>query len=212
MAEFVTCPTCGSKVLTADSLLGRHVRCVGCGDRFLASPDSPVAEAVAAPAALAPPRAAPRYDADDEDDDDGEWPFCPGCGRRVSWREPDCPHCGEEFEDEEPRPAPPLFVDVALPTRRDGEPHRGGLLLTLAVLSAIAGALSGCVFGFSALVSIPLGAAVWALASRDLRRMADGSVDPRGIAQTRHARSAAIAGVLFGVLFGGIYLLIWSVG
>ncbi len=204
MAEFVTCPSCGSKVLTADSLLGRHVRCFGCGDRFLAAPDPPAPEPPT-PSHPAPPR----YEDDEEDDE--EWPFCPGCGRRVSWQESDCPHCGEEFEDEEPRHSLPTFVDVALPIRRDGEPHRGGLLLTLAVVSAVAGAISGCVLGLSALLSIPLGLVVWLLASRDLRRMTDGSVDPQGIRQTRHARSAAMAGVLFGALFGSLYLLIWSV-
>lgn len=206
MAEFVTCPTCGTKVLTADSLLGRHVRCFGCGMRFLAAPDPPAPDP---PLPTRPPP--PQFDPNGDEDED-EWPFCPGCGRRVSWQEPKCHHCGEEFEDEDPRPSRPLFVDVALPVRRDGEPHRGRALLMLGALSAFAGALSACSLGYFALIGVPLGVAVWVMASRDLRRMADGSVDPQGISLTRHARQAAMAGVMFGVLFAGIYLLIWSAG
>ncbi len=204
MAEYVTCPACGSKVLTADALLGRRVRCSGCGFRFVAAPDLPAPE----PPPEVPP-ARPRL-GDDEDEDE-DLPFCPGCGRRVTWEASACPHCGEEFE-EESRPERPFRLDVALPVRRDGEPHRGGLLLALGTLSAFAGAFSPCLYALPALVSVPLGMTVWVLATRDLRRMADGSVDPRGEKLTRHARSGAAAGVAFGLVLAGVYGLLWLAG
>jgi DNA-directed RNA polymerase subunit RPC12/RpoP len=213
MADYVTCPTCGSKVLTADPVLGRHVRCFGCGSRFLATPDPPAPERQ--DDRRPPPTrqnaddtpALPQFAGDDEGDEE-EWPYCPGCGRQVSWEETVCPYCDEEFEEELP-PIRPLHLDVALPIRRDGEPHRGRLLFTLGAVSAITGALSACTLGYLAVVSVPLGVTVWALASRDLRRMADGSVDPQGHARTRHARTAAWSGIAFGVLFAGVYLLYW---
>jgi DNA-directed RNA polymerase subunit RPC12/RpoP len=217
MAEYVTCPTCGTKSLTADTLIGRYVRCFGCESRFLATPDPPALE----PRALEPRDAAPPtvsrdgYDlppappqfAGDEEEDEEDWPFCPGCGRQVTWEDRTCRHCGEEFEEDDRPPVRPLRLDVALPVRRDGEPHRAGLLFALGATSTVAGALSACSFGSLAAISIPLGATVWVLASRDLRRMTDGQIDPRGRDRTRQARSAGVAGIAFGVLFAGIYLL-----
>ncbi len=103
MAEYVKCPSCGSKVLTADTFLGQQVRCFGCGRRFLASADSP--EKPVEPRAptlseyekyAAPESARP---ADEEED----WPYCPGCGRVVSWTDIVCPHCREEFADDDRR-------------------------------------------------------------------------------------------------------------
>jgi hypothetical protein len=203
MAEFVTCPACSTKVLTADALLGRRVRCFSCGFRFLAAPDPPEPPAPV-PADVTP--APPRF-GDDEDDEDR--PFCPGCGRRVSWQATVCPLCGEEFEEEEPRPARARVLDVALPVRRDGEPHRGRLLLVLGTFGLLAGVLSACFAGFPALLSVPLGVAVAVLATRDLRRMADGSVDPRGAGLTRQARLCAAAGAAFGALFATVYALVF---
>lgn len=202
MAEFVSCPVCGAKVLTADALLGRRVRCAGCGHRYVAAPDPPAPPAPDLPPPARLP-AAPRRGSDYEEDDDEAWPFCPGCGRRVSWQEAVCSHCGEEFDDEEPRArrrsaALPLF-------RRDGEPHRGKLWYTLGTLSAVAGSLSLCLFGLGALVSIPVGVLVVFLASRDLRLMRDGRMDPQGRRLTEDGRTAALVGVVLGLLFGAFF-------
>jgi DNA-directed RNA polymerase subunit RPC12/RpoP len=210
MAEYVTCPTCGTKLLTADTSLGRYVRCFGCDTRFLATADPPEPDKESRPppahnshgAPAAPPRIS-----GDEDEDDEDWPFCPGCGRQVSWEESACRHCGEEFEEDDRPLNRPLRVDVALDVQRDGDPHRGELLFTLGAISAVAGALAACSFGIFGAISIPLGATVLVLASIDLRRMADGRVDPRGRQQTRSARTAAVAGIVFGALFAGVYLL-----
>jgi hypothetical protein len=211
MAEYVTCPTCGSKVLTADALLGRHVRCIGCGLRFVAAadPPAPPRPAPAPRPADFPLPAPPRFSGTEEDENEDR-PFCPCCGRQVSWQAATCPHCGAEFDDEEPPPpARPPLVDVALPVRRDGEAHRGRLLFTLGAAAAVTGALSACSAGLLAVVSVPLGVAVWALATRDLRRMRDGSVDPAGRSLTRHGRSAAVAGVVFGLIWAGLYVLVF---
>ena len=206
MAEYVTCPTCGTKSLTADAFLGRYVRCFGCDGRFLATPDPPQPDPRDAPRpppapsdSYGLPAAPPRF-AGDEQEDDEDWPFCPGCGRQVTWEESACRHCGEEFEEDDRPAVRPLNLDVAMPVRRDGEPHRARLLFALGAVSAVTGALAACSFGISAVVSVPLGATVCVLASRDLRRMTDGRVDPQGRDRTRHARSAALTGVAFGAL------------
>src|SRR5262249_248723 len=55
MAEYVTCPNCGSKMLTADTVLGRRIRCFGCDSRFLAAPDPAEPEPRPAPPPRPPP-------------------------------------------------------------------------------------------------------------------------------------------------------------
>jgi hypothetical protein len=213
MAEYVTCPNCGTKSLMADTSLGKTTRCFGCDARFLASPDPPEPDPRDVPGPPAAPRdgyglpaALPRFAGDDEEDEDR--PFCPGCGRQVTWEESACRHCGEEFEEDDRPPVRPLNLDVALPVRRDGEPHRSRSLFWLGSASAVFG-LFAAFFGITAIISVPLGAWVCVLASRDLNRMADGRVDPQGRDQTLNARKAAIAGIVFGVLFAGIYILLF---
>jgi hypothetical protein len=211
MAEYVTCPACGLKVLTADSLLGRPVRCYGCDARFEAKADPPAPPTPPRPTAMPAPRrdawpAPPRYRGDEEDDDQ-DWPFCPGCGRQVSWDDPACPHCGEEFEDEQPPlPTRRLQRDVAVPVRRDGAKHSGGLLLALGCLSLAIGASAAC-FVYIALFGAVLGLIVFVLAGRDLTRMRNGLVDPSGRRLTRAAYFAGLLGVVLSVIAVSIFVL-----
>jgi hypothetical protein len=211
MAEYVTCPACGLKVLTADSLLGRPVRCYGCDARFEAKADPPAPPAPPRPAPLpaSPPGAwpaPPRYRGD-EDDDDREWPFCPGCGRQVSWDDAACPHCSEEFEEEQaPLPTRRLHRDDPVPVRRDGARHSGGLLLALGCLSLASGASAACVV-YIALFGAVLGLIVFVLAGRDLIRMRIGLVDPSGRRLTRAAYLAGLAGVMLSVMAVLIFVL-----
>ena len=82
--------------------------------------------------------------------------------------------------------------------RRDCEPHRGRLVLKLADAGLLLGALSLCL-GFAALLALACGAAAWVLASRDLRRMRSGLMDPRGQADTARGRTRARAGLALGL-------------
>src|ERR1700680_78724 len=105
MPEIVTCPVCGCKVQMPEGMLGRRVRCFGCDERFLATPDSEAPPRLDAPARPRPvsmpatPRPTYPPAADDEAGRGG--PYCPGCGQGVPWRAHYCPHCGEEFDDGE---------------------------------------------------------------------------------------------------------------
>jgi hypothetical protein len=90
--------------------------------------------------------------------------------------------------------------------RLDCEPHRGNLLRFLGGLSLLLGVAS--VGGFAcvplaapmALVASGIGAAVNALACRDLRAMDAGRRDPRRRKQTRDARTRARVGLICGLL------------
>jgi hypothetical protein len=188
-----------------ESMLGRRVRCFGCDERFLATPDSaapPAPQALPQPRPSAreiPPAPLPPRPLDEDATHDG--PYCPGCGRNVPWKSRYCPHCGEEFDDPE----------VARATRgryrfrRDTVPHRGALLSTLGNISLAAGALSLCLFGASAIVGIPLGIAVWVMAQTDLAQMRDGIMDSHGRHLTETARASAITGLVLSLIFAAGY-------
>lgn len=199
----VTCPACGCSLQVADALLGRRVRCFGCGQPFVATADQPPPpprrEAPPAPH----PAGGPRADADELANGE-RGPFCPGCGRRITWTDLRCPFCGEELEPEDDA----RWQRMAELVRRDYEPHRGALIVSLGNVSMIVGGLSLCLFGFGAFVSVPLGILAWLMANRDLKLMREGRMDPRGKAQTETGRTGAIAGIVLGSIFAAFYALL----
>ena len=94
--------------------------------------------------------------------------------------------------------------------RRDCAPHRAGLLLAVADTSLLLGVLA-LPLGFSALMGLGLGAAAWALAVRDLRRLRARVMDPAGRSRAARARARARLGValsLYAVAVWGWFLLL----
>ena len=94
--------------------------------------------------------------------------------------------------------------------RRDCEPHRGGMLRGLGIVSLIlplAFLLLSPLLGFVAGVS--LGLTVWVLAGRDLAKMDAGLMDSDGRRATKSARRLGLAGVLvsLGILILGVLLV-----
>lgn len=210
--ELLTCPACGCSVQTADALLGRRVRCGACRHSFLATAEhiAPPARR-AAPASPPPPRRLdPRSGSAADGDEDFAGaeggPFCPGCGRRIAWKDLTCPYCGEELEPED------QMRRLGARVRRDYEPHRGGLILTLGNVSMLLGGLSLCLFGMGALLSIPVGILAWTMASRDLERMREGLMDPGGKVQTETGRTGAVAGIILGGIFASFFALLYLAG
>jgi hypothetical protein len=209
MPELVTCPVCGCGVQVADALLGRRVHCIGCRRPFIAlagRPASPPPRPEAPPAPRPP--ASPRLAWEDPREDE-RGPFCPGCGRRITWGDLSCPYCGEELEPED-ETARWRRRQVEL-VRRDLEPHRGSLIVSLGNVSMILGGLSLCMFGLGAVVSVPVGVLAWMMANRDLELMRQGRMDPRGKAQTETGRTGAIAGIILGMIFAAFYGFVFLV-
>lgn len=199
----VRCPACGCSVQVADALLGQRVRCFGCGQPFVATTEQ---SPLPSPRRAAP--SLPRPAGEDELAEGDGRPFCPGCGRRIAWADPRCPFCGEELEPEADAQRWRRTDELV---RRDYEPHRGPLIASLGNVSMIVGALSLCMFGFGALISIPLGVLAWLMANRDLEHMREGRMDPRGKARTETGRTGGIAGVLLGLIFAVFYALLYLI-
>jgi hypothetical protein len=208
MPELVACPACGCRVQMMDGTLGKRIRCLACGQTFVAGAlPAPAAEpeTVTVPlprlepteGAASPPRPATGQRS--------PWPLCPSCSRPVPWEANDCPHCG-------------LFLEADASVerwsgfrRRDQEPHRSRLVGTLGQISLLAGGLSLCLPVLGQLVSLGTGIPAWVMANHDLEMMRTGLIDPDGRVETENGKIAAIVGVCLSLGFAAfIALFAWA--
>ena len=79
--------------------------------------------------------------------------------------------------------------------RRDLEPHRGALILTLGIISLASLALNAC-YGLGCLIGLPLGITAWVLGSGDLRRIKNHEMDEEGLGMTQAGRVCGIIGTI----------------
>jgi hypothetical protein len=118
---------------------------------------------------------------------------CPRCGDDIRRGAVVCPFCGLDLEEQGDGYTRRARV------RRDAEPHRGGTIQVLGILSLMGGVFY-CLFP----IGLPLGIVAWVMARRDLRKMDAGVMDPNGRKKTRDGRVCGIVGT---VLNGGCALL-----
>jgi predicted Zn finger-like uncharacterized protein len=233
MPIIVACPSCGGKLRVADDLLGQRVRCPACQGTFDAARPAPptppplnlsvddepappapapagppslvgavelkpaAADAGAAPPAPSPPEALP-----------GDRRTCRACGREVHRDARRCYHCGERFvRDGRDRDGVPGLTFHA-PVRRDSEPHRGPLVLTLGVLSLVLLSIV-CLWPVGAV----LGVVAWVMGRADLGKLKRGDMDPAGQGLTQAGWICGIIGTLLNGLFtlgcAGLIGLAW---
>ncbi len=200
MPSIVACPSCGGKLRVADELRGRSVRCPACGHTFDTDPandpppDLPLQLALDEPSQ---PRPAPA----------GGTPGLIGAVELKRSRDDEASSPSEPPRSGPPkRTLPPRLSDDAdedLPSfrhrgrRRDAEPDRGPLVLTLGILSLACLTLS-CVP-----IGLILGLFSWIMGQADLRKMKRGDMDVNGQGITQ---AGWICGIL-GTLLNGLLTL-----
>jgi len=135
---------------------------------------------------LPPPRRDERDRPRWRDDDDMK--ECPNCGILVHREARRCHGCGERvrrYRDDDDRPRRPL--------RRDGEPGRGGLILTLGIV--------GLVLAF---VFPPVGLVVslcaWVMGHGDLGRIKRVEIDEQAAGSTWAGWMCGLIGSILGLL------------
>jgi hypothetical protein len=219
MAAIVDCPLCFRKLRILDAHEGEPVKCPTCGGTFVAPTAAPVPPVrVAAPEpivteTLAPleiglrqpvppvPRLKPRLVGEEKVPPSRPTPgktetsklplrLCPACGHQLERDAGRCMQCGEPIGEDEDRPWP----------YRDCEPHRGGMVLALGIISIVL--VTTCVLS---IIGLPMGIAAWSMAQADLRKMRAGRMDPDGMRTTESGRTCAIIGTVLNTL-GMLYL------
>jgi predicted Zn finger-like uncharacterized protein len=160
-----------------------------------ASPPPPAASGPKEPSPPAPPPARPvppRRSPPRLNEEDDDLRRCPGCGKHIHRDSTRCYHCGERFggrtdlADRVRREAP----------RRDREPDRGSLVLTLGIVSIVLVVVCGP-------VGLVLGIMAWVMGQGDLRKIRDKQMDAEGQGTTQ---AGWICGII-GTVLNGLALL-----
>jgi hypothetical protein len=200
----IQCPSCKRRLNVPDKFLGKRVKCPGCGEALEAAeagetevqPEKPK-KTVPPPresVAPAPKRPARRSD---PPDDEAEPEYLDEPEEKPRRRRP---RRDEEDEDEDER-APRRRrrrgdddEDDEYPTvrRRRRAPHRGGLVLTLGIITLVAWCcpLAGFIVGGIAMN----------MAKKDLEEMSAGRMDESGRTLTMTGNVCAIIGVVLSML------------
>jgi predicted Zn finger-like uncharacterized protein len=121
---------------------------------------------------------------------------CPYCGEKNPVDATRCGYCREHLDDEDLSGRPwdqgyRPYRDV----RRDSEPHRGTLILTLGIVSIVSS-----VTGFLGLIGLIMGICTWVMGQRDLKKMQANMMDPQGLGSTQAGWICGIIGTAFGSL------------
>jgi hypothetical protein len=217
MSVLVDCPACTRKLRVPDELLGARVKCPTCGGLFDAARDSarssevPKGLEVSAPSAPALPASDEPSPAAPPLEPAGEQaiPPIPAAQIKLTLDEQGPPRRASD------RPAPPLARRPRGPdydeddddrpweasrygVPRDCEPHRGGLVLALGIISIVLGFT-----WFLSVVGLALGIVAWVMGHRDLRKIEARAMDPQGRGMTQ---GGWICGII-GTALSGLYSL-----
>ena len=127
---------------------------------------------------------------------------CPECGEQI---QPDfvrCPFCGLDLDGEAPSDRrrnnrPRLRFDFA--------PHRGGLVLTLGIVSMV-------MVGLCPLIGIPFGIAAWMMGHADLKQIDAATMDPSGRPSTQAGKVCGMIGTVLDSLCSTLYGLMFFNG
>jgi hypothetical protein len=227
MPFLVACPSCGHQMSLNRNSSGAQARCPAC-DRVFEAGNSGVT--VTPPPALEHSLGAETLAwveaADPEDGDPSstarpnhsidreELEPCPSCREDIPADASCCPHCGEKLdwqEEEDDRPWERPWEGG----RRDSEPHRGGLILTLGIVSLVCSPLFACCMPLGAVASVAglsLGITALVLGRRDQEKMQTQLMDPRGRGLTQGGKVCGIVGIclngvglLAGLALAGFY-------
>jgi predicted Zn finger-like uncharacterized protein len=229
MPIVIDCPFCERKLRVPDDLMGQKVKCPTCGTTFEAAPrpvsaPEPALAPSSAPSPTPPPptpeQGAPPAPSSPTEHTAGlttqdtaprpETPaigatqVCPFCGETISKNATRCRYCeedltseGEDDEEEDDRPwehGHPAMV------RRDCDPHRGGLVLTLGIVGLVTSVIGAPCYGIGALVGIPISLTALVMGWSDQKRMKLGEMDPMGQGQTQGGWICGLIGLILGIL------------
>lgn len=217
MPLMLECSSCKRQLRVPENLLGKKVQCPSCGLVFVAE-DSAAGAVVPSPPPL--PGAADadsaeakaRIDAAEKSAVPGPEPAdrpisadefsehlepCPACGKMIRADATRCQFCdaylgeGEGPSGDRREPYRRL--------RRDSEPHRGSLVLTLGIISLATCFMCG-------LPGLAMGLTAWIMGVKDLKKIRANLMDPEGKGQTQAGMICGIIGTFINALAAFVYI------
>jgi hypothetical protein len=140
------------------------------------------------------------------------WAYCPYCARSIPRGSVRCPHCREDFYDHDDHP---LIGQEGEPwhgtgVRRDCEPHRGQVILSLGVLSVVM-TLGSCLV-FPPVLGLGLGVCAWVMGQTDMPKIRRGEMDPREPGMTSAGWILGIIGTIVNGMISTCWGLIFLAG
>ena len=214
MPIVVCCPSCSRRLRVPDELLGKKVKCPTCGENFTAAaagPEMPPTSTKDTPTeAYPPPAREPGSGNSGQSLEDATYPSDPSpreeAGPVTESRKPPSRRSSAEQGDDEDDDDLPIRRSSR---RRDAEPHRGGMILSLGIISLVLGVMGDtcgfCCFPFAlgSLIALPLGIMAWVMGQGDLVKMREGKMDETGQGSTK---GGSICGII-GTILGGLGIL-----
>jgi hypothetical protein len=203
MAFNIQCPGCQRKLSVPDTMLNKRVKCPSCAEVFQASetPDAekpqkakpPLTESIE-PAPERPAKLPAPKVVKDEADAETDYAYeeepkkKSGPGRRQSRDDEDEPRPARRRRDDDDDDD----EDDYAPRRRSRVPHRGGLILTLGIISLVVWCcpLAGWI----------VGGIVLNMANKDLAEMAARRMDDSGHGLTMAGKICGIIAVVLSTL------------
>ena len=188
MAAVVACPMCARKLRLPADLVGRTVKCANCGGTFEAKDEPPAPP----PSHRETPPSTARLNTPIPSTRPPVAPRTKPSGSRTRDDVDDDLELDDEIDE---RP-----WERRGEVRRDCEPHRGGLVLTIGITSIVLGVVGipfFCCWGLGAIpaaLGVALGIPAWVMGHRDLAMMREGVRDPAGRGSTQGGWICGIIG------------------
>lgn len=180
----ILCVSCNHRLNVPEVMAGRQFNCPKCK----ATQTAPLASAQASESEYQIPTYAEPPPPIQRSKPTQNLKTCPNCGESVLVTASKCKHCKEWIgEEDEGSDDQDYSRPSAGNSRRYVEPHRGGTILTLGILSLI--------------ICAPLGVFAWSMGGSDLSKMRMDRMDRSGEGSTRAGYVCGIIGSIF--FFGG---------
>lgn len=199
MKNTIQCTGCARKLAVPDHLFNQEVQCPSCGSRFIASESATVPTSHPSVPSLPQNMSTSSknvfqdygYDEREEihfDENDG-FDAPPRSRSSASYDEGDY---DDDFYDNDRSYSPRR-------QRRDLEPHRSGIVLTLGIVGIIM-AVMACGCPFVSVIGVILSPLAWIFGQADLRAMDRQRMDPDGRGSTQGGMVCGIIGTILNTL------------
>ena len=234
MPTVVDCPQCRRKLRVPDQLLGKTVKCPACQTVFTAAAQLPPRKDQPAPKEQPP---GPQVETDptlqlELDEDPQPARFSKRKGEKGESKPPKALRAKNIVDEDEDDDEDDRRSRRGADLRSEGQPHRGGMILTLGIISTVSSVLAvptefgvglcSCCCVFVGMIGLPVaclfmvgglscGIPAIVMGQRDLRRMREGELNPSGRGKTLGGLICGIVGVALAAISAVVTIIMVAI-